>query len=672
MLENTNELFTEPYINPSLKVTSPHKAILKMLQLLIATLFVLSNARPLETSPSSPWAGKRADTSAIKLKEVQGPQQAVTISSLAIFAVLYRGLMQKGFKLRLNGIHFCKHKGWMPLLSTDVFVGAGIGVVSMVWTGVVVAYGFLGSSNQCTPLSIACLGEMVYVPWILLFLFFFWVGAYLVQSIALECLPLVRNWDGAARAARWLNVWGARSKCTSRHSDWEGSIGVCWLRGFYAALAVPIGVTSFAAFQTEQWSMGLLLVGGWFLFVCQVGGENKLDRAPHRYAGDYLRVVMPSRHSYGLTYVLPSGHKRFHAVFSQRVENEYQAADQVEVHLKDSLKKAADNPIPDLQPPLSAFSAASCLHKHQLADLAGWVYQFARVGKGIKPNHECRYQGFDDRPTVRRAQGTQLIGKNLMYALCHAEYLVYQRRLELKKYQFDKNFTWRDTRTGSTSKTLDDLIPKLRWKWERSYIEAVREGKSFAPMNQQGLQGLEAAVRHVYRLFDLEPNLDEFWVKIFAHSPLVADHIFGCKCSHGSEYTECTNHASCAKHGYYAAHAKYLSKTWNECIKKSGTLFEALYQLTCHWRDDHGNIQRDEWIWAKRDNTPQEDDRKGRVHWCNSPIVASSFEDSLIVGDLVGFLITWRQAWYSATVAQLITMAPVIFGALLSAVLATS
>lgn len=50
--------------------------------------------------------------------------------------------------------------------------------------------------------------------------------------------------------------------------------------------------------------------------------------------------------------------------------------------------------------------------------------------------------------------------------------------------------------------------------------------------------------------------------------------------------------------------------------------------------------------------------------WCNSPIVASTKH-----GDLVSLLIVWRQAWYSAVISQLLTMAPIIFSAFVDGIL---
>ena len=48
----------------------------------------------------------------------------------------------------------------------------------------------------------------------------------------------------------------------------------------------------------------------------------------------------------------------------------------------------------------------------------------------LKRFHNAPPLDRDETDKHERADGTQFIGKNLMYALCHAEYIVYQRRHE--------------------------------------------------------------------------------------------------------------------------------------------------------------------------------------------------------------------------------------------------
>jgi hypothetical protein len=720
-----------------------------MLYVLFAIQFLSTNGLPLSAGKPTELTELENgnDTSILSFKEEQGIHQAVTLSSLAILLILHRGLMQDGFKLRRNGIHFCHHIWYRVLLGTDVMVGLGIGALSILWTAVIVISGYHSGIKPCTISRTACLGRLSYIPWLLLGLFVFWILAYLSEAIALGAIPAHHN---VRFYVRKFGIWQVDTKCTCSYSNWSGSIRPLWRGIFFASIAAPITVTAAGAFQSDLWSTAFLTLAGWFLFVLGVGGENTYNEAPHRYAGDYLRVVLPSRHEYGLAYVLPSEHEPFHAIFNPRIEYEHRFADGVERHLRETPSEARRNFVPDIRNAMASFSAACCLHEHQLIEFTEWLYQVRFVEEGAVQKADPHHKPYSVLASYRAA-GTQLIGKDLMYALCHAEYIVFQRREELEalqeeKYQKEgKRRIWIDKHSkcececkhgcelecncenyceGSCKpsvKNIDGLVFILRWRRERAkieYDEWVHPRPKISMSKRRGLKGLEYAVKYVYRLFG--ETLDYCWDDLSKSSVAATDisqskasnRIDTCKETYVKPFASHFPSGKELRHTYWhhGKHPKkagktiedYMGETWDECVNTQETMFAALYAFTCHWRDDIGNKHRDEWISERRKTKDEEeaedsnvgsvraDDqpKKPNVHWCNSPIIAGGIprkiakrnrkvyvpasytkEESSQVGDLVSFLIVWRQAWYTAIIAQLLAMAPIIFSAFIAGIL---
>lgn len=344
-------------------------------------------------------------------------------------------------------------------------------------------------------------------------------------------------------------------------------------------MLVPIAITASGAFQTDLWTTGFLTLAGWFLFVLGVGGQSRYDEAPHRYAGDCLWVVLPSRHPYGLVYILLSHHSHFHAVYNPRIQYEHCYADKIEAYLREGGTISDETQVPNIRPAMAVFSAAANLHDHQIKYLAQWIYQLRlqdSKGPHLAPPHDWR------ESENHRAEGTQLIGKNLMYALCHAKYLVYQRRHELKiknpkDYWYEKESA-RPVNKDMSNELLKENIMKLRWKWERGWLEPT--GRRWDP----GMKGLCTAVAQEYQMFGID--IDECWKS-------GENHVIPKEWSmrspsrimqgiHGSTFAHSTSHSM----------EEYMGRLWDHCIETQETMFAALYACTCYWRDEVGNTAK--------------------------------------------------------------------------------
>src|SRR5204862_4276518 len=70
--------------------------------------------------------------------------------------------------------------------STDLQLGWGIGLISSLWTGVVIGSSLLSGSKPCTVSATKCFARLAYAPWILQLTFFFWVTAYVNERLNLK------------------------------------------------------------------------------------------------------------------------------------------------------------------------------------------------------------------------------------------------------------------------------------------------------------------------------------------------------------------------------------------------------------------------------------------------------------------------------------------------------
>lgn len=135
-----------------------------------------------------------------------------------------------------------------------------------------------------------------------------------------------------------------------------------------------------------------------------------------------------------------------------------------------------------------------------------------------------------------------------------------------------------------------------------------------------GILGYQEAVRYVYRLFD--ENVDENALVPKSDVPK----------------------RSCVLNPCPTSIDEYFGQLWEYCFEKNESTFAALSAFLAYRTQDIGN-------------------NVAKV-WGPFPLRAWDRE-----GDIISWHVVWRQAWYSAVLAQLTSMSPIILSAFLAGIL---
>jgi hypothetical protein len=295
----------------------------------------------------------------------QGLHQAASLSAMTLLITAHRAIMNTGFVLRRKS------------LSTDTLVVLTTGVVTCIWTTLVLVSGLVMKERPCRTNLEVCLARLSYAPWMLQILFFFWLIAY--------CDEVLRLWskDAADSALsglsntetkhNWhfpsLGIW--KLECSRGPYNWSGSVDHKFRWLLYTTITFTVCVTAYGAIRVALYSLGLLNVVGIVLFIAGAGGANKYADAPHVYTSDMLRVVLTTRHKEGTVYVLPSRNRGFDAVWSPKINYEHREVDalsNLETNSTEGVRK-------DLRHILAAFNASAELSSDAVNDLAGWLYE---------------------------------------------------------------------------------------------------------------------------------------------------------------------------------------------------------------------------------------------------------------------------------------------------------
>ncbi|PVF96235.1 hypothetical protein CPB86DRAFT_787122 [Serendipita vermifera] len=253
-----------------------------------------------------------------------------------------------------------------------------------------------------------------------------------------------------------------------------------------------------------------------------------------------VRVILATSHSAGTVYILPSRGCPFDAVWSPKIEYEHVEADTYLLPLFQQLRSGAANVQTietTLRLVLAPFARRTKLTGEQLDDLADWLYI-----------HKDQYgmQGI----RCKRQPGTHLIGRDVVYALCHVEYLLFVNR--------------------------DSLSPDRR-DWFVRFRNNARSGGAYGLKKsdtvgfQQGLEGYREAVREVYAIFGQETVEDSALnpFKGDLQPPEESKALGGIKCANMEDY---------------------VTQLWNLCVQHGETTFTALYSFSCIWFTEMGNV----------------------------------------------------------------------------------
>jgi hypothetical protein len=298
-------------------------------------------------------------------------------------------------------------------------------------------------------------------------------------------------------------------------------------------LAVIISTTSALAMSHGLIIQGVLSITGLIIFLLSGTGVNPYTRANHRYSADMLRIILPTSHHEGTVYVLPSKDHGFDAVWSPKIQNEHLESDRQTMALFGRIRSgkwSLKDPLECVRYVVASYQERVVMSDAQLELLARWLY-LDHVSSSV------------DMTAIRclRAPHIHLIGRDLMYALCHAEYLVFmgQGRLPLD---------------------LQQKISTLRFM-KRSGISipsASLTGSGCVGF-KPGVAGYREAVEYVYKLFD-QP-MDQAAIQFQCAPP-----------QYSSALSKSPNSVE-----------EYVAELWDVSCKHSESTFTALYLFTLVW-----------------------------------------------------------------------------------------
>lgn len=423
----------------------------------------------------------------------------------AAWLSLHRLALIRGFLITRHG------------LSTDTLYALVIGTTATMWT-------ICSIFNTSLDDEESFLARGAQAPLLVQILFAFWLLAWVDRSILQDPeFDSLRLWDLTI-------VNGA--------FDWINCIPRPVFRILCVVLTITIGMTSTAAIIRGSFVQGLLNFAGLTFFLLSGIGPNPYVRALHRYSADMLRISLPTSHHEGTSYILPSTGYGFDAVWTPKVLNEHKEADEQAMALFENMRSekwSLKEPLERIRAIVAGYQRRTALSSDELQALARWVYLDPDV------NNKTR------KMRCNRVPGVHLIGRDLMYSLCHVEYLVFmgQGRL-LLEYQAKLSSLRLMKRSGAS--------PISEFPTE--------ETVGFKP----GLGGYKEAVEYVYRLFD-EP-LDNSAINFTGTEPPTFSSALSKK---------------------PASIDAYVAELWSACCEYSESTFTALYMFTTIWFMELGN-----------------------------------------------------------------------------------
>ncbi|KAF2232367.1 hypothetical protein EV356DRAFT_534662 [Viridothelium virens] len=431
---------------------------------------------------------------------------------------IHRTLLHRGFLLKRNG------------LSTNSQIGFFIGGTATAW--------FITSWIASVPPRDDS-DRMMH------FLFRLTDAPVLVETIFL-CWFL--GWADANLAMRTdekhFHFWSLR--LLSDPFDWQSGVTKPFLWTIYLFVTISVSIQGIAAMFIGNYTSAVLNIIGLGVFLTSGAGNNPYVGAPHWYTGDMVRVILPTSHHQGTVYVLPSQGHGFDAVWSPKVAAEHREADSQAMELFHTMRTGTWGhhlPLASLRKTLANFYGRLRMTPQQCWSLAAWLYEDTpgafdtASAAGVKRTIECI-----------RAPGTHLIGRDLMYALCHAEYIVFMSQ-------------------GSLPARLRARIGRIRLMKRSGMMPTeISDGHTIGYL--PGLEGYRDAVRYIYRLFALP--VDASALDFAQISPPRQSIALGGR--------------SCTSAEQYAA------DLWDLSCEHSESTFSALYFFTAVWFMEIGNI----------------------------------------------------------------------------------
>ncbi|KAI1750410.1 hypothetical protein F4782DRAFT_250537 [Xylaria castorea] len=433
-------------------------------------------------------------------------------------------LVNRGFVLRSRSF------------STDVIATLVVGVTSAIWTASAFHYAYHLENSNSLPIMTWRDTSIRMPP----SLYVAVEAPLLTQIVFLLWLP---KW----LYARWqVSVGNTPQLCKSiplrGPFGWEYGLGgtlywslttITWtVVGVPSALIIALGEQG-----SPTTTRATLNIAALVIFSFEGVPRHPYNDTTHSYSDEVLRIVLPTSHHEGTVYQLPSANSGFDAIWSPKIANEHLEADNEIMVLFQHMRSGRwmpNEPLERLRKTMARFRQRVVLSPAHAQLLADWIYvDRSRLNEKVR-SISCA-----------RAPGVHLIGRDLMYALCHAEYLVFMSQQALDEETRSKLGRLRlGSRTGaSVEKGPDHTIGYL-----------------------PGLEGYREAAEYVYSIFDIPV---EEQALNFSHPP---------------------PSFSIALHKSPASINEYASELWELSKEHCESTFTALYFFTTVWFMELGNV----------------------------------------------------------------------------------
>ena len=424
--------------------------------------------------------------------------------------------MNTGFILRRRG------------LSTDTLASLVIGCTSTLWTCATIFASYDGDTFTWSVYDKGWkefLKNLAEAPLLTQTLFGFWIVSWL---------------DGT-RAERYetgkFHLWSLRN--LNGPFDWASGLH----SGFYWALIASVSITVavpalIAALESDVFP-GILSLAGLLVFVLGGVPDNPYVDAKHRYTDDRLRIALATSHHEGTSYVLPGKRVGFDAVWTPKIRNEHLAADSEIMVLFQHMRSGRWNPsepLEHLRKTLALYQEKVILSMEQVKRLASWIYCDEIEGQPHLRQLHCE-----------KPQNVHLIGRDLIFALCHAEYLVFMAQ-------------------GRLSDKTKSKIGMLRYM-SRSGAAVTNEEETHTIGFRAGYEGYKEAVKHIYAIFNTQ--VDDLALDFSSTRPPTYSSVLGLSIPDIDDY---------------------VSKLWDLSTEHSESTFTALYFFTTCWFIELGNV----------------------------------------------------------------------------------
>ncbi|KAI9651882.1 MAG: hypothetical protein M1829_002118 [Trizodia sp. TS-e1964] len=423
------------------------------------------------------------------------------------YLLIHRTLLNRGFVLQRRG------------LSTDTSASLLLGLATSLWSAATLWH--ISSLPVPTLVRLALLTR----------------GPLLAQIVFLFWLT---SWADALIASRTHSVPPRLWPLSTLNGpfDWAGAH-----RGFYLAIAaclsIVIGPPALAALAVGDYISGVLNLLSAVLFLLEGTGRNPYGSTAHRHADSSLRIALPTSHHEGTLYVLPGSGFGIDAIWSPKVAAEHAEADSEMMALFRHMRSgrwALSEPLERLRSTLAHYQQRVVISSAQVVDLASWIYLDRTPSNAWVREIACQ-----------RAAGVHLIGRDLMYALCHAEYLVFMGQARLPRHLQEKLGTVRlMNRSGAGAGERED-VKTVGFK--------------------AGVEGYREAVEYVYAIFDTDVDAAAL---SFAGTTAPLYSVALGKRPAGIE--------------------EYVAELWDVSCAHSESVFTALYMFTTVWFVELGNV----------------------------------------------------------------------------------